>query len=218
MKIYNKALASRPGRRSTVIFVLALFAASIIQTKAQVYSISAANASLQIDLAGPNAGLSDWAVNNNVSQLNQQWFYYSIGSGPLQSIDTISPWTTPTGNTSSLTEIYSDSSVKATAGFSLGPVGVGQSQLSTSLALQNLTGTNGAFHLYQFSYFDLGGISGGQNVQFLQTGPTYNMIQTGHGVNLTGYLSALGGGGLLRSRKSPASITVPNLALQMGIR
>ena len=192
--------------------VLALLIISAVQSKAQIYDISAANASLQINLSSPNAGLSDWMLNG-VNQLQQQWFYYSIGSGPVESIDTISPWTTPTLTSSSLSETYSGSSLKVTAGFSLGPGSGGASVLTDSLSLQNLSGITQTFYFYQYSDFILGGSSGGQNVQFTQTGPAYNMTQTATGGRLTGDLSALGGGGLATVEE----IAGINNGMQFGI-
>src|ERR1700722_17686055 len=145
-------------------FIVALLVVSAVQSKAQTYDISAANASLQIDLSGANAGLSDWTLSG-VNQLEQQWFYYSIGSGPVESINMLTPSGTPSVSSSSLSETYSSSTAFVNTSYSLGSPVSGASQLHTSILIQNLTGSTQTFHLYQYSDFDLNNILGGQSVQ-----------------------------------------------------
>lgn len=203
----SKAAASHswtlPG---ALVATVTLFSASIIQSQAQDYTISARNTSLQIDLGGSTPGLSDWTIGG-VNQLEQQWFYYSLGSGAVNSIDTIAPWSTPTltgtynpalmvVTATNLSETYANSALSVTTGFSLEsqPVGSGQATLQTQVTLENVSGTSQTFHFYQYSHFGLGGASGGQTVQFTETNTPYEVVQSGTGGPLVGTITSVTGG------------------------
>src|ERR1700744_1997385 len=85
MKNINLAPGDQRGiHQSAAIVSLIAFLLIIpaLQSNAQITNLVARNTSLQVDLGGPNAGLSDWMVNG-VNQLNQQWFYYSVGGSPV---------------------------------------------------------------------------------------------------------------------------------------
>lgn len=174
-----------------------LFAGAVVQTDAQLYTLSAQNSSVQIDLSG---GISQWLIDG-VNQLNQQWFYYSIGSGPVYSIDTIAPWSTPTlghGSSPSLTETYANSFISVKTQYTLQgqATGSGKATLGDSITINNPSATAQTYHFYQYSDFYLGGSTGSQLVQFNinGAGSAYQVIQTG-GANLTGTVTALSNGG-----------------------
>jgi PEP-CTERM motif len=204
MKKYNKVFASQPGHRSTVIlvFIAVLFATSINQSNAQVTNLVAQNTSLQITLGGSSAGLSGWLVNG-VNQLDQQWFYYSVGNGgTINSIDTISPYTAPTviignGSSPSLKETYANSTLSVSATFQLtgSSTGSGTANLTTTIGIYNPSGTAQTYHFYQYSDFSLGGVSGGQSVAFAGIAPPYNVVQTGlAGGPFVGKITSISGG------------------------
>jgi hypothetical protein len=181
-------------RQSVVIAIL--LAVPVIESQAQTYSLSARNTSLQIDASGGTPGISDWIVNN-VNQLDQQWFYYSVNSSPVESIDNLGSWTFGSqngGNSPSLTGTYTDSGVlSAQTIYTLTskPTGSGTATLGTVITLQNLSGSSEVVQLYQYSDFWLGGVSGGQNVQFTPSSPSYLVTQTGlSGGPLVGTLTA----------------------------
>jgi hypothetical protein len=182
--------------RSALLAIL--LSASIVQSQAQNYTLAARNSSLQVNI-GTGGGLSDWTING-VNQLEQQWFYYSVGSGAVNSIDTIAPWSTPivtTGNTSSLTETYANSTLSLTTGYTLQSQQTGSllSKLGIAVTLVNLSSTSQTFHLFQYSDFWLGGVSGGQNVQFVGTASPYTVNQTStSGGSLTGQIIATAAG------------------------
>jgi len=167
-----------------------IFAASAISGNAQELSVP--NSSLSVGTT--SGGVFTWNANG-AQQMDEQTFFYSVGSGTLNSISSISSGTTTAQTSSSLTEKYANSTLSLTTGYSLGQSGSG-ANLSTSISLQNLSGTSQTFHFYQFSYFDLGGSFSGQNVQFLETTVPYEVVQTASGGGLTGTISALAGGGL----------------------
>src|SRR5580658_9094925 len=171
MKKTYRTLSGGVWMLQGAVLVISL-AASGIQSQAQTYTIGAENTSLEVDLAG---GLSDWTINGQ-NQLDQQWFYYSVGSGTINSVDTIAPWTTPslTGSApfgtiiqTNLTETYDGSAVNLTTEYTLNgqPSGSSGANLGTSITIQNSSGTNEVLHFYQYSDFTLGGTSGGQTVE-----------------------------------------------------
>lgn len=196
MKTANNAILSGVWTlQSTVIAVL--LAASAIQSRAQSYTLSARNTSLQVDVAGGTPGVSDWQING-VNQLNQQWYYYSMGSGPINSIDSVGTFSSQfenIGNTPFLNQTYSNSAVFVTTDYTLQsqPLGSGQAKLSTLIGLKNDSATTQTFHFYIYSDFWLGNISGNQNVQFT-LGEPYQVNQTGNGGSLIGTITGISGG------------------------
>jgi hypothetical protein len=199
MNISKKLFASkRWGCRSVLVVFVFFFAALAIQSRGQIYTITSQNSSLQINLAG---GLSNWTIDS-VNQLNLQWFYYSVGAGPVYSIDSVAPWSVPTishGSSPTLSETYANSIIGVTTRYTLQgqPAGSGQATLGTAITLNNTSAASQVYHFYQYSDFDLGGVSGNQNVQFNINGAAsaYQVIQNGlGGVTLTGNVTALSGG------------------------
>ena len=166
--------------QNTLIAIL--FAGSVVQSRAQ-YTLYSPNSqsSLLINLSGSSSGLSDWQVGG-ASQLNQQWFYYSIGSSPVYSIDQIaSPSSVNNhgGAAPFLSTVYSNSTISVTAKFQLNNLPT----FDRSITILNPanSGQTQDFHFYQYSDFDLGGVSGGQSVQFSSNGSgiPYQVNQTG---------------------------------------
>ena len=197
MRLLIKPLTSRVRLYQNTLIAI-LFAGTVVQSGAQIYTLSAQDSSVQINLAG---GLSDWTIDG-VNQLNQQWFYYSVGSGPVYSIDTIAPWLTPTishGSAPSLTETYANSTISVKTIFTLQgqPSGSGKATLGDAITFNNLSATPQTYHFFQYSDFYLGGVSGDQYVKFNSdgAGTAYQVVQTGlAGATLTGTVTALSGG------------------------
>lgn len=174
-----------------------ILAASVIHSNAQTYDLGARNTSLQVDVAGGTPGVSDWQING-VNQLNQQWYYYSVGSGTVNSIDTIGTFSTQfenLGNSPFLNQTYSNSAVFVTTDYTLQsqPSGSPQAKLSTLIGIQNESSTSETLHFYIYSDFWLGGISGNQNVQLSPSSP-YEVVQTGNGGQMAGTISGISGG------------------------
>jgi hypothetical protein len=167
-----------------------MFAA--VCSEAQTYTVPSPNGSttLQATLSGSGSGLSDWQFNGS-SQLAQQWFYYSVGSDPVNSIDQIAGPTSITshgGAAPFLSVVYSNTSLSVSAKFQLNNAPT----LSDTLTILNTSGTSETVHFYQYSHFELGGVVGGQNVQFSNggSGPYFQVNQTGTGgVSLQGLVS-----------------------------
>jgi hypothetical protein len=186
-------------RRGDVIaaFIGILVAATAIQGDAQTNTISVSDSSLQINL---NGGLSGWTAGG-VNQLANQWYYYSIG-GTEFPINNLSAASTPTFSglalggkiiNTNLTTTYANGTLSLTTSYTLGVQGSGSS-LTTAITIENLSSVSQTIQFYQLSAFALGGISGGQTVQFLETTSPYAVLQTGNGGILTGTISGLTGG------------------------
>ena len=201
MRLLRKSIISRVRFYQNTLIAI-MFAGTVVQSGAQIYTPAIRDTSLQINLSG---GLSNWTIDG-VNQLNQQWFYYSVGSGPVYSIDTIAPWSTPTITTNigktqiTLSETYANSTIRVGTTYILGssPVGSGKATLTQTLTINNPSATTAqVFHFYQYSDFDLGGVSGGQNVQFTSkgSGQQYQVVQTAStGITLTGLVTGVSGG------------------------
>jgi hypothetical protein len=114
--------------------------------------------------SGP-AGINSWVVDG-VEQLKFQSFYYRIGTGPEYALDNITstPFVSFTGGGIDIT--YSNSSLSLLLSYDLfgNQVGSQNSGLGYSVQVLNKLGTSLDFHLFQYSDYDLGGTSAGQNV------------------------------------------------------
>jgi hypothetical protein len=199
MKLLNKPLTSRVWLYQNTLIAI-LFAGAVVQSGAQIYTLAIRDTSMQIDL---NSGLSQWKIDG-VNQLNLQSLYYSVGSGPVASIYTIAPWSTPTIETNlgkteiSLEETYANATIGVGTLYVLtsGRLGSGKATLGQTLTINNPSATAQVFHFYQYSDFDLGGVTGGQYVQFSDNGSGhyYQVVQKGPGEILTGLITAVNGG------------------------
>jgi hypothetical protein len=176
-------------------FITLLLSTSVTGVRAQTYTLSVADSSLQVNLTG---GLSNWTVGG-VNQLGLQSFYYTVG-GLEYPINEISAPSAPEFSglafggsilDTNMSVSYANSSLRLTTGYTLAVQGSGAT-LATTITLQNLSGTSQTLQFYQLSDFTLGGVSGGQAVQFLQTGFPYSVTQTGPGGILTGSLNGVG--------------------------
>jgi len=146
------------------------------------YTMTSLNSSVGINVnAGGStpAGMASWLVDG-VNQVQQQWFYYRIGdSSANQSIDTIgSASVLQTANTLSVSYTNSPSTYYFTVKYTLtgGSLGSGQSSLGETVRFFNTSPNSLALSLFDYSAFDLGGVSGGQSVAFSSTtlGPPFN--------------------------------------------
>lgn len=179
--------------------LIALVLLVVTECRAQQtsFSISAGGASMQLNLSGSGAGISNWSLNG-VNQLLQQWYYYSVDGGAVYSIDNIglvsSTESTFAGNTT-VDAIYSNSMLQVTVASTLKPGNAGQSIFSSNISVYNPSGVQHDYALYQYSDFALGSGSGNQTVQFAGTGVPYKVTQTSStGESLVGTLGAVSGG------------------------
>lgn len=162
MKEINKALAQEWVRQCALVAML--LAASVAQSKGQQssYDISAEGATMDINLTGSDVGISDWTLGN-VTQMIQQWFYYSIDGSPVYSLDNlglVSSSESSSGSGSSesvtVTATYENSEMYVQFESTLGPGTGGRSVLSTDFTINNPDTEQHSYNFYQYSYFDIG--------------------------------------------------------------
>ena len=176
MKIKN-ALGGQIGiLKSTVIAIL--LAGSAFKSGAQTYNLSTGDSSVQIN-GGSSPAVSDWTAAG-VTEMPQQAFYYSVGSGNVNSIDTINSWTLLSQSATALSGTYVNSTLGVTNTYSLQDEYNGSTELSaltTTISLQNVSDSSQTFHFYQYSDFTIGGTPAGQDVEFTGTGFPYTVYQ-----------------------------------------
>jgi hypothetical protein len=194
MQLLNKPLLSRVWLYQNTLIAI-LFAGAIVQSEAQIYTITAPNnnSSVQVNLSGGSSGLSDWQIGG-VDQLYKQWFYYSLDSGTVNSIDTIASPSSIVNHTTGLapfvSSIYANSAISVSTKFSLNNAPTLQDTIT--VLNPSSSGQTHVFHFYQYSDFDLGGIPGSQNVQFYNngSGSYYEVKQSGGAASLDVTVSA----------------------------
>jgi hypothetical protein len=230
MKILKKSFVSRARLMFNGALFAFLFAGFAVQSEAQIYTLSQNDSSVQVDLG---SGVSNWQVDG-VNQLNLQWFYYRVGSsGPENPISSIA---SPSGTSinSSMTRVgttYANStiSVKTTYSLTGQTPGTGQATLTELITVLNplSSGQTIDFHFYQYSDFNLGGVPGGQSVQFynngsstyyevIQTGATGSLIETANAPAATGFEVQAGSDGTLLGLLTDGFPTTLNNNLAAG--
>jgi PEP-CTERM motif-containing protein len=111
---------------------------------------------------GPgNLGMNAWTVLGGNNQLNQQWFWYSVGGGLAQPINTIGGLTITTNsvgpNVNDVTITYANLQLAVTVEYVLtgdGPSS-GGANLTEYLAIDNNTANAFNLSFYQYSNFNL---------------------------------------------------------------
>jgi hypothetical protein len=142
--------------------IASTLAASALQSRAQIITLTDNNSVAQIN-ASSSAGMFNWSIQGQ-NQLAQQWFWYRVGLvGPEAPINTISAPTITTPNARTLYTTYNNGAYSVEVDYSLtgGLAGSGYSDIGESIRINNLTTAPLDFHFFQYSDFDLGGITGG---------------------------------------------------------
>jgi hypothetical protein len=129
---------------------------------AQNIPLSSAGSSATFNLGGTGTGpigMNSWMVDDDpgVNQLNQQWFWYSVNGGGVQSIDQLSAATLSGVSASGFTATYQNSMLAVVVSYSLqgGGSGTGGGDLNESVNLLNLSGGNLNVNFYQYGNFNL---------------------------------------------------------------
>jgi hypothetical protein len=115
------------------------------------------NSTVQIDPFTP-AGVNQWLVDGT-GALNQQWFWYRVGSTAEQSINAISAPAITLISPSSAKLVYSSPGqfdVQVTYTLQGGQLGSGASDLSEQIKINNYSAGPLDFHFFQYSDFNLG--------------------------------------------------------------
>jgi hypothetical protein len=106
------------------------------------------------------AGMYHWDIQG-FNQLQQQWFWFGIGNGPVQSIDTISaPSVQPKGPNEAIityaNPLFSVAVDYVLTGGNAAPAGQhANADIGESIKIVNNSGSPLPIHFYQYSYFNL---------------------------------------------------------------
>jgi len=156
---------------------LAIWALPASTGSAQILNLASGNSSVSINAAS-STGMYSWMVDGQ-NQLNQQWFWYRIGSsGPEAALNTVSAPVINQLSASIAQTSYANSLFQATILYSLlgGAPGSGASDLSEQISIQNLTGASLSFHFFQYADFNLGGTPNNDSGQLDQFGRMYGGV------------------------------------------
>jgi len=173
--------------------LLATLSLAVSQANAQILTLSDNNSVAQVNV-GSQQGMFYWAVQG-LNQLNQQWFWFSVGATAPASIDTISgPAVSLVNGTRGLSSTYGNASYSVTIDYLLSggavvPVGSqAVSDISETIRIKNNTAAPLDFRFYQYSDFDLGGPANdtvqlgtnlrGQFNDAIQTDPLAGLTET----------------------------------------
>jgi len=154
-----------------------LATALTIGTSARAATLSDKNSLINLNL-NSSAGMTDWFVDGG-DQLNQQWVWFRVGSGPQFDISTLGAPTITTLGTKQLTALYANSQYGVQISYTLsgGSAGTGTSRLTEQINFFNYTASSIDLHLYLYSDFTLGGASrlNSQNVS-IGTTPDFGTV------------------------------------------
>jgi hypothetical protein len=98
-----------------------------------------------------SAGMYQWTVDGG-NQLNQQWFWYRVGSGLAQPINTISSANILYQDLSTVVAEYANAQLTVDITYILTGGTFGHSDITEAIAIKNNTGS--AFNLSFFQYSD----------------------------------------------------------------
>jgi hypothetical protein len=205
--------------------VAAAFGIVAVPAFGGVITWSNGNSTAVVDMDS-QAGMNSWTVDG-VNQLAQQWFWYSIGSGSLSSLDTLSVGTSSALASNIRRVTYAGPTLSASVTYTLtgGAPGSNTSDMGESIKLQNTGSASIDLHFYQYSNFHLGGGTANY-LQFVdtsavdQTSSTMALSETAEtavigdpnhwqGGVYPSLLTLLNSGGSLTLNNSPAIGAVP---------
>ncbi len=165
-------------------------AAAIAAPKLQAapFVLQNGNSTVTIDPASAS-GVEKWTVNGQ-NELNQEWFWVSLGNNKPISLDQLG---TPTvklmsdsgsGNNDIAKLTYGPSNgLQITLTYSLdgGQTGSTTSDLTDSISITNTSNQSENLHLYEYANFNLGGSTSGQSVAITNSNKA---TDTGSGVTV----------------------------------
>jgi hypothetical protein len=164
----------------TLLALLPVLVALAVPAQAALVTLTDSNSTAVIDTAS-SAGMYSWQVDG-ISELYQQWFWYRIGSaGPEHSLDTLGPATVVQPLPTFATLTYAGSGLNVVISYNLngGTLRSGVSDLGEAINITNTSGAPMTLHFFQYSDFDLDGVSGGDSVVI--TGSNTAHQTSGHG-------------------------------------
>ena len=179
-------------------FLLFLLSSVALPAFGADFALSHKNSSALINITNAGAGVVNWSIDG-INNLGYQTLFYRVGNTPEALVQSIS--STPTvsfvevpNTLSKLDVTYANSVLSVQTLFQLtgSTAGSGKGGLSQTITVKNLSLAPLDFHLFQYSDFDLGGLTGGQSVQFSfdALSQPYQVTQTGGASILTETVNA----------------------------
>jgi hypothetical protein len=189
MKPLNQIFIGKRRSLKAIILVCAVVGLAV-RSEAQTNLLTHRNSSVLVDTG--SGTLVDWLVDG-VDLVNQQSFHFRVGSvggesmiGSINSTPSVA-FDNAFPRQLDVTYANSNYSVRVLYLLTGGTAGTGGSALSEGVTVANTSSSPLDFHFYQYSDFDLGGLSGNQAVQFYTNGAGqyYKVIQLGNGQTVT---------------------------------
>ncbi|HTR40334.1 MAG TPA: PEP-CTERM sorting domain-containing protein [Pseudomonadales bacterium] len=158
------------GTRGRLAFNLSLAAFGVLaftsQGQAQNQTLSNGGSSASFNLGGTGTGtlgMNSWMVDNDpgVSQLDQQWFWYSVNTGSgwsgVQPINQLGAASLSGVSANGFTATYQNSTMAVQVIYSLEGTGsgTGGADLFETVNVLNLSGANIGVNFYQYGHFNL---------------------------------------------------------------
>ena len=224
MSVLKRVPKSKRGSLCRILAGL-LLAGLAFEGRATIYTLTDGDSAVLVNDASGSGSAYNWTVGG-VNQLNNQWFYYRIGSGAQEyAIDSISaPTSILDLNGKGLTTTYANGTISVQVYFSLvDSLNPGESHFNQVVTVNNLSGASMSLNLFQYSDYNLGGDPNDQSAQFYLSGGKYrNLVQTDGGWTLTEtvnppispsttvLVAAVSDGSILTSLTDGSVTTLPN--------
>jgi len=147
------------------------------KSEAQIITLNDGGSSATVNL-NSSVGMNNWSVNGQ-NQLNQQWFWYAIGSSAPQPINNLGLVSYSTPGSAEVTATYQNAQLALTIDYVLagGGVGSGSADITESILAVNNSGGSMDFHFYQYSDFNLLGNGSSDSVQLFGMTGSWNFVQ-----------------------------------------
>lgn len=120
---------------------------------AQSVLLQNGGSSANIDM-GSSAGMNSWSVLGQ-NQLNQQWFWYSVGGGIAQPINSISAANFSTSGLNYLTVTYANAQLSINVQYTLSGLGAGSADMTETINVVNNSTNSFNLKLFEYSNFNL---------------------------------------------------------------
>jgi len=158
-------------RFMTISFTMLLLMFGLGSAWATTVTLTDGNSSFAVSL-DTQAGAFQWLMDGT-NQLYQEWFWYRIGNGAQQSIDSLPLISYSNLDPALLRATYAGNGLQVSVQYTLlgGSPGSGASDVSEQISVLNTSGSPLDLHFYMYSDFDLGGTPGGDSVHLVGSTP-----------------------------------------------
>lgn len=132
------------------------------KSNAAIVTLADGNSTAQVNTTS-QAGMFNWEIAGQ-NQLNQQWFWYRVGSGLQNSIDSGATVTHSQPAADRLDAKYNYGTFSIDVHYDLNSGGINTASISEIVSITNLTGSSLSIDIFQYSDFNLGGSALGDSI------------------------------------------------------